>query len=54
MKQKKVGRPSVDTEAVNVRVHRDTIAKLDDWRRKQRDLPTRPEAIRRILESSLK
>ena len=54
MKQKKIGRPSVDTEAINVRVQRDTIAKLDDWRREQEDLPTRPESIRRIVEAFLK
>ena len=27
---------------------------LDDWRRKQEDLPVRPEAIRRLGELGLK
>jgi hypothetical protein len=27
---------------------------LDDWRRKQDDLPGRPEAIRRLVELGLK
>jgi hypothetical protein len=29
-------------------------AALDDWRRKQPDIPTRSEAIRRLLEQALK
>jgi len=27
---------------------------LDDWRRKQDDLPGRPEAVRRLVEIGLK
>ena len=44
------GRPSVDSEAVNVRLERPQLSLLDDWRRNQPDLPTRPEAIRRLIE----
>jgi hypothetical protein len=29
------------------------LAALDEWRRKQRDLPTRSEAIRRIVDKAL-
>jgi hypothetical protein len=47
------GRPSVDSEAVNVRIERPQLSKLDDWRRSQPDLPTRPEAIRRLIELGL-
>jgi hypothetical protein len=47
------GRPSVDSEAVNVRMERPQISQLDDWRRRQPDLPTRPEAIRRLIELGL-
>ncbi|OYU37585.1 MAG: hypothetical protein CFE33_19880 [Pseudorhodobacter sp. PARRP1] len=47
--EKKRGRPSVDTEAVNLRVSRDLIAAIDDRRRSEPDLPTRPEMIRRAL-----
>ena len=29
------------------------LAKIDDWRRKQPDLPSRAEAIRRLVERGL-
>ena len=32
----------------------DALQALDDWRRKQDDLPGRPEAIRRLVELGLK
>ncbi|MCP1979911.1 hypothetical protein M2241_008941 [Bradyrhizobium elkanii] len=32
----------------------DALQNLDDWRRKQEDLPGRPEAIRRLVELGLK
>ncbi len=50
---KKRGRPQADTEAVNVRMPREQIERLDDWRRLQADLPGRPEAIRRLVEEAL-
>lgn len=46
---KKIGRPSVDTEAVTVRLPRDLIASLDDARRLDPTVPTRQEIIRRVL-----
>jgi len=49
-----MGRPSIDSEAVNVRLTRDMLTMLDDWRRDQTDLPNRPEAIRRILSEHFK
>ena len=49
-----MGRPSVDSEAVNVRIARDALQSIDDWRRKEDDLPGRPEAIRRLVELALK
>ena len=52
MKSKK-GRPEVDSEAVNVRMKRDFIVAIDDWRREQPGLPSRPEAIRRLLSEAL-
>lgn len=52
-KSKKIGRPSVDTEAVTLRLSKDTIQKIDDWRRFESDMPTRPEAIRRLLDAGL-
>jgi hypothetical protein len=39
---------------VLVRVQPDMAKQLDDWRRKQDDLPGRPEAIRRLVELGLK
>jgi hypothetical protein len=47
------GRPPTDSEAVNVRLERERITALDEWRRTQLDLPTRPEAIRRLIELGL-
>lgn len=41
--------PKKDTEAVNLRLPRDVIAAIDDRRRWEDDLPTRPEMIRRAL-----
>ena len=41
-------------ELVGVRVQPDVAKQLDDWRRKQDDLPGRPEAIRRLVELGLK
>jgi hypothetical protein len=53
-KKSKRGRPSLDTEAVNVRLERSRLTLLDEWRRQQTDLPSRPEAIRRLIELGLK
>jgi metal-responsive CopG/Arc/MetJ family transcriptional regulator len=39
---------------IGVRVDEDLLKRLDDWRRKQEDVPTRPEAIRRLIELGLK
>jgi predicted component of type VI protein secretion system len=47
-------RPTVTGEAVMVRVQPDMTKLLDDWRRNQADLPSRPEAIRRLVELGLK
>lgn len=38
---------------VLVRLSPDQVKSLDDWRRKQEDLPGRPEAIRRLMEYGL-
>jgi hypothetical protein len=51
--KKSRGRPPVDTEAVNVRMTTEALQTIDDWRRKQEDLPGRPEAIRRLVEQAL-
>lgn len=53
VKKAKKGRPPVDSEAITVRMERPQIARLDDWRRNQSDLPTRPEAVRRLVEKAI-
>jgi hypothetical protein len=47
-------RAAVTGDLVGVRVQPDMAKQLDDWRRKQSDLPGRPEAIRRLVELGLK
>jgi hypothetical protein len=34
-----------------MRLKEDDLARLDDWRRNQPDVPTRTEAIRRLLDT---
>jgi hypothetical protein len=53
-KKRKRGRPPVESEAVNVRMALEALETIDNWRRKQADLPGRPEAIRRLVELGLK
>jgi len=47
-------RSVVTGDLVGVRVQPEMAKELDDWRRKQDDLPGRPEAIRRLVELGLK
>jgi hypothetical protein len=47
-------RAAMTGDLVGVRIQPDMAKLLDDWRRKQDDLPGRPEAIRRLLEIGLK
>ncbi|MBU2935134.1 ribbon-helix-helix domain-containing protein [Pacificibacter marinus] len=44
-----MGRPKLDTEALTVRLPREMIEAIDNRRREEDDLPTRPEMIRRVL-----
>src|SRR5450755_3230115 len=46
-------RAAATGDLVGVRVQPDMAKLLDDWRRKQDDLPGRPEAIRRLVELGL-
>ena len=39
---------------VQVRLTAEDIEALDAWRRKQDDIPSRPEAVRRLLAPALK
>ena len=49
------GRPKVDSEMVRARFERQTLNRVDDWRAEQPDpKPSRPEAVRRLVEKGLK
>ena len=51
---KKIGRPKVDSEAVNVRMDRPMLNTIDAWIAEQPEpRPSRPEAIRFLLRDSL-
>ncbi|MDE1150293.1 MAG: hypothetical protein PW843_27405 [Azospirillaceae bacterium] len=41
------------TENFNMRVSPDFTEIIDGWRRRQRDIPARAEAIRRLVEAAL-
>ncbi len=45
----KKGRPPVDSSGIMLRLHNDIIKIIDDIRREEEDMPTRPEMIRRML-----
>jgi hypothetical protein len=49
------GRPPTTGPGTPVcqRWREDEIKQIDDWRRQQEDLPTRPEAIRRLAKMAL-
>lgn len=49
----RMGRPPVDTAAITLRLPRDMIEAIDNRRREEPDLPTRPEMIRRLLMVAL-
>ena len=42
--------PKKDTHPITLRLEQQLIDQLDDLRRVEPDLPTRPEMIRRILQ----
>jgi hypothetical protein len=46
-------RPAETGTLVGTRLQADFLVRLDEWRKRQDDLPTRPEAIRRLLEKAL-
>jgi hypothetical protein len=52
--KKSRGRPATGIGTpVHIRFHDDLLTKLDDYRRQQRDLPSRSEAVRRLVEQAL-
>lgn len=46
-------RPPQTGELIGTRFQPEPLAAIDAWRRKQDDLPGRPEAIRRLVEQAL-
>lgn len=46
-------RPVQTGEMVATRIQPELLKRLDDWRREQADLPSRPEALRRLAEQAL-
>jgi len=51
--KKKIGRPKTDTKPVMIRMEPGMIDDIDAYRRALEDIPTRPEAMRRILANFL-
>lgn len=42
------------SERFEMRVSEELLDRVDEWRRQQADLPSRAEAMRRLIEESLK
>jgi len=49
----KMGRPTRDTAPVTIRMDQSMLKAIDDYRREQEDLPSRPEVVRRVMEEWL-
>lgn len=49
-----MGRPPINATPVNVRLPPQELAALDAWIARQSDAPSRPEAIRRLIEAGLR
>ena len=49
-------RPTDDPKdtTMQMRVSQSFLKSIDDWRRRQPDMPSRAEAIRRLVEQALK
>ena len=51
---KRRGRPATGRgTTIGVRIHDDQLQKIDAWATDQPDHPSRPEAIRRLVEKAL-
>jgi hypothetical protein len=49
-KDRPAPRPVVNTERLLMRVSKDFLESVDEWRRKEADLPGRTEAVRRLVQ----
>jgi hypothetical protein len=54
IRNKRIGRPPVNAVPVLVRIPPAEIEPIDAWISKQKPEPSRPEAIRRLVEIGLK
>jgi hypothetical protein len=45
--------PATATMPVQVRLHQNLLEAIENWRREQESIPSRPEAIRRLLQQRL-
>jgi hypothetical protein len=52
--KKRIGRPPVGATFVGVRYPPGQLAALDTWAASQPDQPSRPEAIRRLVDEALR
>lgn len=46
----KMGRPPKDTEPVTIRMDQELLKAIDEFRRQQPDMPSRPEVVRRVMQ----
>ena len=53
-RKRKLGRPPVGSTLVGVRLPPTELAALDAWIAKQAEPMSRPEALRRLVDSALK
>ena len=53
VKAHKAYKMDANSERLQMRVSTEFLDKVDEWRRKQPDLPNRSEAIRRLVEIGL-
>jgi hypothetical protein len=52
--RKKRGRPATGIGTlIGIRWHEPTLTEIEEWRRRQPDLPSRADAIRRLVEMGL-
>lgn len=46
-------RSSTDNNGIHVRLRNELLRAIEDFRRSEADIPTRPEAVRRLLEQAV-
>ena len=49
----KMGRPPKDTEPVTIRMDKELLSVIDEFRRRLPDIPSRPEVVRRVMRQWL-